>query len=158
MPQIYQTNNFIVEAVDLPHVSRTDGGHLKIYPKVRLVDRTQLSPKLAIELMRLTMLAGEAMTNGLNNQGIDVGRINYQDNGNWSVFKPEGPYLHIHLYGRAKSAIIHKWGDACHFPHRESGFYDKFEPLNNEDILEIQKQIEILSSLEKYQSSEWGLF
>lgn len=158
MAQIYQTENFIVEAVDLPHVSRTDGGHLKIYPKVKLNDRTQLSPKLAIELMRLTMLAGEAMTIGLNNKGIDVGRINYQDNGNWSVFKPEGPYLHIHLYGRAKSAKIHKWGDACHFPHRETGFYDKFEPLNKEDILEIQKQFEILSQKDKYQSSEWGIF
>ncbi len=158
MAQIYQTENFIVEAVEQPHITRVDGGHLKIYPKVMLVDRTKLTPKLAIELMRLTMLAGEAMTVGLNNRGIDIGRINYQDNGNWSVFKPEGSYLHIHLYGRAKSAKIQKWGDACQFPHRETGFYDKFEPLNKEDILEIQKQIEILSQQEKYQSSEWGLF
>ena len=158
MAVIYESDNFIVEAVDKPHITRTDGGHLKIYPKVKLVDRTQLSPKLAIELMRLTMLVGEAMKIGLNNRGIDVGRINYQDNGNWSVLTPEGPYLHIHLYGRAKSAKIQKWGDACHFPHRETGFYDKFEPLNKEDIVEIQKQIEILSHQEKYQSSEWGLF
>ena len=157
MAQIYQTENFIVEAVELPHVSRTDGGHLKICPKAKLNDRTQLSPKLAIELMRLTMLVGEAMTIGLNNRGIDVGRINYQDNGNWSVFKPEGPYLHIHLYGRAKSAKTHKWGDACHFPHPETGFYDEFEPLNEEDISEIQKQIEILLKKDKYQSSEWGI-
>lgn len=157
MAQIYETNNFIVEVVDLPHVDRLDGGHLKISPKVRLADRIDLSPKLAIELMRLTMLVGEAMTIGLNNRGIDVGRINYQDNGNWSVFKPEGPYLHIHLYGRAKSAKIHKYGDACHFPQRETGFYDSFEPLNAEDIVEIQKQIEILLTKEKYQLVEWGL-
>lgn len=153
MAQIYNTTNFIVEAVDQPHITRTDGGHLKIYPKIQLVDRIQLSSELAIELMRLTMLVGEAMTIGLNNQGIDIGRINYQDNGNWSVFKPEGPYLHIHLYGRAKSAKIQKYGDACHFPHRKTGFYNKFEPLNKEDILEIQKQIEILSRQYKYQSS-----
>jgi len=158
MSQIYQTENFIVESAEKPHVTRTDGGHIRIFPKDRLVDRTQLSPKLAIELMRLTMLVGEAMTAGLNNRGIDVGRINYQDNGNWSVFTPEGPFLHIHLYGRAKSAKIHKWGDACHFPHRETGFYDKFEPLNGDDILEIQKQIEILLKQDKYKSKEWGLF
>ncbi|MDX9913849.1 MAG: hypothetical protein RBS77_04680 [Candidatus Moranbacteria bacterium] len=157
MTQIYQTENFIVAAADLPHVSRADGGHLIIYPKVKLRDRTQLSPKMAIELMRLTMLAGEAMTIGLNNRGIDLGRINYQDNGNWSVFKPEGSYLHIHLYGRAKNAKVHKWGDSCYFPHRETGFYDKFEPLDKEDILEIQKQIEIIKKQDKYQSSEWGL-
>lgn len=89
MTQIYQTKNFIVESVDRPHVTRLDGGHLKIYPKERVRDRTCLSPRLAIELMRLTMLVGEAMSIGLNNRGIDVGRINYQDNGNWSVLKPE---------------------------------------------------------------------
>lgn len=157
MAQIYQTENFIVDAVDRPHISRTDGGHMYIYPKVRVTDRTQLSPQLAIELMRLTMVVGEAMAIGLNNRGIDVGRINYQDNGNWSVFKPEGPYLHLHLYGRAKSATIQKWGEACHFPHPKTGFYDQLEPLNKEDILEIQKQIEILLQQEKYQSPEWGL-
>lgn len=157
MPQIYQTENFIVEAFDQPHVSRADGGHIRIYPKVRFADRTRLSPKLAIEVMRLTMLIGEAMSIGLNNRGIDVGRINYQDNGNWSVFKPEGPYFHIHLYGRAKSAKVHKYGDACYFPQRSTGFYDKFEPLNKQDILAIQKQIKILEKKKKYQLKEWGL-
>ncbi len=155
MALVYQTENFIVEAVEKPHITRTDGGHLKIYPKSKIVDRTKLSPKLAIQLMRLTMLIGEAMTIALNNRGIDVGRINYQDNGNWSVLKPEGAYLHIHLYGRAKSAEFQKWGDACYFPHRETGFYDNFEPLNQDDVLEIQNQINILQSQDKYQLSKW---
>lgn len=155
MALVYQTENFIVEAVEKPHITRTDGGHLKIYPKSKIVDRTKLLSKLAIELMRLTMLIGEAMTIALNNRGIDVGRINYQDNGNWSVLKPEGAYLHIHLYGRAKSAKFQKWGDACYFPHRETGFYDNFEPLNQDDVLEIQKQINILQYQDKYQLSKW---
>ena len=77
MAQIYQTQNCIVEAVEKPHNSRTDGGHIKIYPIIKVIDRTKLSPKLATELMRLTMLVGEAMTIGLNNRGIDIGRINY---------------------------------------------------------------------------------
>lgn len=157
MAFIYQTNNFIVEAVEKPLVTRTDGGHIAISPKVRVVDRTQLPPQMAIEMIRLTMLIGEAMTTGMNNRGIDIGRVNYQDNGNWGVFLPEGPHMHIHLYGRAKSATIQKYGEACSFPFRETGFYDRFEPLNDGDIREIQSQIEILLKKEKYQLSQWGL-
>ena len=91
MTMIYESENFFVEAVEKPHVDRDDGGHIKIYPKVRIRDRQQLSPKQAIELMKLTIIVGQAMTKIMNEHGVDIGRINYQDNGNWSVFKPEGP-------------------------------------------------------------------
>jgi diadenosine tetraphosphate (Ap4A) HIT family hydrolase len=155
MTVIYETANFIVEAADKPHVTRTDGGHIRILPKKKIVDRTELSPKQAKEVMRLTMIVGEAMATALNKRGIDVGRINYQDNGNWSVFRPDGPYFHIHLYGRAKSAKIQKWGDALYMPQRETGFYDKSEPLNEGDVKEIRKQIEIISRREKYKKSNW---
>jgi diadenosine tetraphosphate (Ap4A) HIT family hydrolase len=155
MALIYETDNFLVEAPAQPLVTRKDGGHITITPKQRLPDRLDMSPPLAIELMYLTMLIGEAMTEGLIERGIDIGRINYQDNGNWGVFKPEGPYLHYHLYGRAKSATIHKYGEACYFPFRETGFYDQFEPLNEEDILTIQKQIEVLVKADKYKTERW---
>ena len=155
MALIYETDNFIVEAPGQPLVTRSDGGHITITPKLRLSDRTLLSPNLSIELMYLTMLVGEAMTTGLINRGIDIGRINYQDNGNWGVFKPEGPYLHYHLYGRAKSAKIHKYGEACYFPFRETGFYDQFEPLNADDIAEIKKQIIALLNSGKYNFKNW---
>lgn len=150
MALIYQTENFVVTACDDPHVDRLDGGHIIIVPKVRVRDRTQLSPELAKELMKLTMIVGEAMAVALNNRGIDIGRINYQDNGNWGVFRPEGPYLHVHLYGRAKSAKIQKYGDALYLPHRETGFYDAFQPLNDDDIREIRKEVEKISSTEKF--------
>lgn len=155
--EIFQTKNFTVAAFGQPHISRTDGGHIIITPRVRLTDRTQLAPKLAIELMKLTMIVGEAMATALNKRGIDLGRINYQENGNWSVFDPQGPYLHIHLYGRAKSAKIHKYGEACYFPQRETGFYDSFEPLNDGDIKEIKKEIELISKRDKYQDKNWHL-
>jgi len=155
--EIFQTKNFIVEAFDPPHISREDGGHIKIYPKTKIVDRTQLTPELAIELMRLTMVSGEAMAVALNRRGIDIGRINYQDNGNWSVFSAEGPYMHIHLYGRAKSAKIQKYGDACYFPQRDTGFYDSFKPLNDEDVEEIKKEMEKIFKREKYQDQNWHL-
>jgi diadenosine tetraphosphate (Ap4A) HIT family hydrolase len=157
MAEIYQTRNFIVESAEKPHITRTDGGHIKIVPKIRIIDRTQLTAKQAIEFMRLTMVAGEAMAKGLQQQGIDIGRINYQDMSNWSVFSAEGPYFHLHLYGRAKNAKIQKYGDAVHLPQRETGFYDKFEPLNKEDIIQVKKQIELTLKEEKYQDDKWGL-
>jgi len=159
MAIIYQTKNFIVEAVEKPHVDREDGGHIKIYPKVRLLDRQHLSPKHAIELMRLTIVMGQAMTKVMNEHGVDIGRINYQDNGNWTVFKPEGSYLHIHLYGRAKSAKVQKYGQACYFPHKEENpkYYKNFKPLNEEDIKDIGIEIKRLFKEEKFSDSEWGI-
>jgi len=157
MAFIYETSNFIVESADLPLVTRKDGGHITITPKKRVNDRTQLTPSLAIELMMLTILIGKAMETGLNKRGIDIGRINYQDNGNWGVFKPEGPFLHYHLYGRAKSATIQKYGEACNFPFRETGFYDLFEPLDDEDIIAIQQEIENLLIQPLFSRTAWGL-
>ncbi|MDX9914027.1 MAG: hypothetical protein RBS77_05620 [Candidatus Moranbacteria bacterium] len=157
MSIIYETENFIVEAVERPHVTRADGGHIKIYPKIKKVNRTKLSPKEAIEVMRLTMVVGEAMTKVMNEHGVDIGRINYQDNGNWSVFKPEGPYFHIHLYGRAKSARIQKYGDATHFPQPKTGFYDGNEPLNGEDIVAIKTEMDKLFQESRFSNEEWKL-
>ena len=154
---VWETPHFLVEVPPKPHVTRMDGGHLQIMPKERVSDRTQLSGPLAIELARLTIIAGAAMNSALNQQGIDVGRINYQDNGNWSVHKPQGPMLHIHLYGRAKSAAIQKWGDALHFPHMESGFYDANEPLNEDDIALIKKEMQTLFTQEEFQDHHWKL-
>ncbi len=159
MTSIFESENFIVEAVQRPHVDRDDGGHIKISPKIRLLDRQHLNPKQAIELMRLTVVVGEAMTKVMNEHGVDIGRINYQDNGNWTVFKPEGSYLHIHLYGRAKSAKTHKYGDACYFPHRERNpeYYKDFKPLTDDDVKDIRAEIKHLLSQEKFSDSEWGL-
>ena len=159
MVLIFESESFYVLAADKPHITRADGGHIVIKPKVKVVDRQQLSPKQAIELMRLTIVAGQAMTTIMNKMGVDIGRINYQDNGNWSVFKPEGPYLHVHLYGRAKSAKIQKYGQACNFPHKEEQpkFYEKNQPLTAEDIKEIREEITRLFSQDKYKDSNWGL-
>lgn len=156
---IYASENFFVEAVEKPHVDRDDGGHIKICPKVRILDRQQLSPKQAIELMRLTVVVGQAMTKIMTEHGVDIGRLNYQDNGNWSVFRPEGPYQHIHLYGRAKSAKAQKYGQACFFPHREEKpeYYENFKPLNEDDVKDIKTEIEKLFKEEKFSDSNWGL-
>ena len=154
---IWETENFTVESFETPHVSREDGGHIRIVHKARARDRTVLEPTQAIELMRLSMIVGEAMSLALNQRGIDIGRINYQDMGNWAVNLPAGPFLHIQVYGRAKSAKVQKWGDSVYLPHRRTGFYENFEPLNAEDVQEIKSEIARLFASEKYKDEKWRL-
>lgn len=143
---IHESDNFIVKVPDHPHIDRADGGHLVIDPKVTVEDRTKLSPVQAKELMMLTMIFGEAMTTALKQRGIDIGRINYQDNGNWRH------ELHIHLYGRATSAKKQLYGQALHFPKPAKGYYEGLEPLNADDIQEIQKEADRLLKSEKYKN------
>ncbi|MFH1649864.1 MAG: hypothetical protein ABIA93_04910 [Candidatus Woesearchaeota archaeon] len=159
MALIYESENFIVESFETPHVDRDDGGHIKIYPKVKVLDRQHLSAKKAVELMRLTVVVGQAMTDVMRKHGVDIGRINYQDMGTWGVFKPEGPYLHIHVYGRAKGAKYQKYGDACFLPKRSENpeFYARFKPLNADDVKDIHDEIVRLLKEKKFSDKEWGL-
>lgn len=151
---ICETQNFYIQAASRPFIDRTEGGHVYLFPKVPVRDRTQLSPSLAIEYQKLSMIVGEALKSAMKRRGVDIGIINYQDMGNWGVFKPEGPTLHLQIYGRATTATIQKYGDAVQLPHRETGFYDNFLPLNDEDIAEIRKDIDALQKSDKY-SGAW---
>ena len=144
MPLIYETANFRILAHEQPLVDRDEGGHIKIEPIVTVEDRTQLTPELAKELMKLTMVCGEAMATVMTAHGVDIGRINYLDMGNWI------PHLYVHVFGRAKSATRQKFGEALHLPRRESGFYEGFKPLSAEDIRDLVAEIERLMETEKY--------
>lgn len=152
---VYETDNFYIQAAARPFIDRTEGGHMYIFPKVPVRDRTQLSPKLAIEYMKLSMVVGQALTSAMTRRGVQIGIVNYQDMGNWGVFKPEGPTLHMQIYGRATTATIQKYGDAVRLPHRETGFYDNFKPLDTQDIQEIKADIEKLLQSNKY-SARWS--
>ena len=130
-----------------PHVSRSDGGHIVIDPKVPVEDRTQLSAEQAIELVKLTMVAGAAMRTVLTQRGVDIGRINYQDNGNWRA------ELHVHLYGHARGAKLQPWGHALAFPPTREAFQrdmGDLEALNDGDIAELRVEIARLLATEKY--------
>lgn len=150
---IYETANFLIQAADKPFIDRAEGGHIYIFPKIPVRDRTQLSPKLAIEYTKLSMVVGEALKSAMARRGVDIGIVNYQDMGNWGVFKPEGPTLHMQIFGRATTAIVQKYGDAVLLPHRETGFYDNFKPLDEKDIKEIRGDIENLMQTDKYELS-----
>lgn len=152
---IYETDNFYIQAASRPFIDRNEGGHVYIFPKIPLRDRTQLNPQLAIEYQKLSMIVGEALQSAMARRGVTIGIVNYQDMGNWGVFKPEGPTLHMQIYGRATTATIQKYGDAVSLPHRETGFYDDFKPLDAEDIAELQVDIEKLLASDKY-ASKWS--
>ncbi len=158
---IYESPSFKVVAADEPVVSRKDGGHIVIIPKNKdnLPDLMYLDPKRAVELIRLTMIVGEAMTIALKRQGIDIGKINYQENGNWAVFKSEGPKMHIQVFGRAKSAKIQKYGEALYFPNKKENpqFYNNIETLNKEDVKAIKKEMDKLFKTKKYDDKNWHL-
>lgn len=153
---IYESRHFIVEVPSFPLIDRADGGHIVINPKVRVSDLPTLTNVQAIELMQLIRVAGKAMEITMNKQGVDIGRINYQDNGNWGVFLPEGPYQHFHIYGRAKSAKKQPYGQSLFFPHKNENpdFYKDNLPLTPEDIIAIRKQMEELVKQKEYRFSD----
>ena len=147
MAVIYEAQHFVLRTLDQPHVSRADGGHIVIDPKIAVEDRTHLTREQAIELVKLTMVGGEAMKSVLSRKGIDIGRINYQDNGNWRA------ELHVHLYGRARGAKLQPWGHALAFPPTREAFrrdMGNLEPLREDDIIELRTEIARLLAGEKY--------
>ncbi len=146
MAFIYETEHFILESHEKPEIDRLEGAHVKISPKKVVRDRTELTPNQAIELMRFTIIAGEAMKSAMNEIGVTIGRINYQDNGNWK------PQLHIHLYCRAENAIMQKYGEPITPGHKEA-----YMPLDKQDILRIQKHLNRLFQLERFSNSAWKL-
>lgn len=146
MAIIYETKNFILESHEKPEIDRLEGGHVKISPKISVEDRTKLTPIQAIELMRFTIVSGEAMKIAMKKIGVDIGRINYQDNGNWT------PHLHIHLYCRAIDAKIQKFGNPIIDGHKE-----EYKPLTADDILRVKESLNSLFKLEKFSDHAWRL-
>jgi diadenosine tetraphosphate (Ap4A) HIT family hydrolase len=148
MLTVIEAQHFIIVAPDRPHVSRPDGGHLIINPKVAVSDRTQLTREQAVELVKLTMVAGAAMQAVLPRRGVDIWRINYQDNGNWR------PELHVHLYGRAKSSKMQPYGHFLSIPLTAEAFKQQplLEALNAEDVAELRAEIERLLASDKYKN------
>jgi diadenosine tetraphosphate (Ap4A) HIT family hydrolase len=148
MKTVFEAQHFTIVVPDRPHVSRLDGGHVIINPKVTVADRTLLTREQAVELVKLTMVAGEAMKTVLNRRGVDIWRINYQDNGNWRT------ELHVHLYGRARSSNLQPYGHFLSIPLTAEAFKQQadLEPLDAEDIAELRAEIERLLATEKYKN------
>lgn len=97
------------------------------------------------------------MKNAMKERGIEIARMNYQENGNWAYQVGQKPDFHIHLYGRTKNSISQKWSGALYFPNKSTGFYDLFDSWNKKDIEEMKKQVKKLEQNEKYLLKSWGL-
>lgn len=149
MKRIFTSTHFDAIVLDQPHVSRADGGHIVINPKIAVEDRTQLDAQQASELVKLTMVVGEAMKTVLTRRGVPIGRINYQDNGNWRA------ELHVHLYGRATNATLQPYGHSLRFPATKADFVREMgnlEPLDDGDVAALKEEIERLLASERYRS------
>jgi len=154
---IYETKNFEVITHPKPHVSREEGGNIKIVSKKPITDRTKLESKVAIELMKLSMIVGEAYTKAMIKRGVEIVKINYQDMGNWAFKTGKEPVLHLHIYGRTKNAKHQIFPEAVQLPDRGTGFYDSFKPLDEGDVKIIKEEIEKLFKSDKYQDKNWRL-
>ena len=147
MSLIIESTHFEIITPEHPHISRSDGGHLVINPKVAVEDRTRLGRDEAVELVKLTMIAGGAMKTVLTQRGIEIGRINYQDNGNWRH------ELHVHLYGRARRATVQHYGQPIRLPPTPEAFRNEMgnlEPLTSEDVAALRTEMLRLLSSERY--------
>lgn len=161
MPIILETSKFLVSGHDHPHHDRNNGGHAKIAPKERYGDRTEMPMGLYVVFMQLVMVTGEAITTVMRRKGIDVIRINYQDNGNWSYFPSmkKDPHIHVHLYVRsndekhpANDTRFKAFPEALVFPFIGSNpeYYESFQPYTDMDCSDIRAEIERLLNTDKY--------
>ena len=169
MPVIFETEKYIVVGHDQPHHDRNNGGHAKVSPKEKYGDRTEMPMQLYIGLMQLVLVAGEAITNVMRSKEIDVVRINYQDNGNWSYFPnvKKDPHIHVHLYVRSNGEVhpngderFKAFPDALYFPYRGDSpeYYESFQPYSEQDCEDIRKEIERLLETDKYQGVKESLY
>lgn len=146
---VFDFTHFFMVTPDHPHVARGDGGHLVINPRVPVEDRTHLNREQAVELVKITMVAGAAMRTVMTQRGVEIGRINYQDNGNWRR------ELHVHLYGRALNAVRQPWGHFLRLPPTAQAFREEsydLEPLNEGDVAALREEITRLLATEKYRA------
>ena len=96
-----------------PHISPRDGGHLVAIPKLHVRSRRELSTDSLLSVELLTMVAADALE-----AVFGTPWFNYQENGNWSLDRPEGQHMHLHVYGRMTDAIDQPYGEALRFPLR----------------------------------------
>jgi diadenosine tetraphosphate (Ap4A) HIT family hydrolase len=96
-----------------PHLSPRDGGHLVAIPKRHVRSRRDLTASDLFSVELLTMVAADALE-----AVFGTPWFNYQENGNWSLDRPDGQHMHVHVYGRTTDAVDQPYGEALRFPLR----------------------------------------
>lgn len=151
---LLESHNFYIKVPMKPHIPKEDGGHIYIEPKIRHLDRFDLTKEESLELSFLEIVAGRALMEEMNSQGIQIYRINFQDNGNWPFLRGEEPKFHVHIYGRAVNEKKQEFGQALYFPDQYSEFYNDILGLNEEDINNIKERIVSLADTDY----SWGSY
>ena len=156
---IYETENFYVRTPLYIQVSREDGGHVVVSPKKpeSLTDLTKVPPKLAVEAQRLTMMASEALEATIKNSGMKFARINFEVVGNYDIFLGKEPKYHVHIFGRTWDSVNHPFPMPIKHVERTTGFYDKFEPLTDEEVSLMKSEMERLEKEDRYKVENWKL-
>ncbi|HEX8744433.1 MAG TPA: hypothetical protein VF712_14990 [Thermoleophilaceae bacterium] len=154
---VCRTRSMVVEMPVEPHVDRADGGHLIISPIREVKDRRSLPPAEAVELMWLSALVAEVMFAVLPSFGVAIGRINYQENGNWGAEDGDPP-MHLHLYGRARDSVRQPFGQALRLPDPDDDYYDGLEPFRADELEAIRGALSSTADSSRYRDPEqWRL-
>ena len=131
--KLFETKNTEVVIPIIPHVDRLDGGHIVVVCKKHFVNFHDIPDANLFEMIKIGQLCGESLKETLTNNGIPIGLINYQINGNWSVNKQQRDPIHLHVYGRSLNSKYQKYGQALVLPDPCSGFYDGFKTIKDDE-------------------------
>lgn len=156
---IYTTEHFILVRQPRPFVSREEGGNVRIYAKRQDVrERRDFTPEEAVDFIRLSAAAGQALEQGMNKRGVKVVKINYQELGNWAYKFGDKLVFHEHIFGRVLGAPHQPYPEAVQLPDRASGFYDGFVPLDDDDLQAVKTELQAILATPKFANKEaWKL-
>ena len=156
---IYEAKHFFLTRAARPFVSREEGGHMRIFAKrTEISERRDFSPEEAVEYIWLSSASGEALEKAMNDRGVPVVKINFEELGNWAFKTGDQVQFHEHIFGRAKGSKHQVFPEAVQLPDRSSGFYEGFIPLDDEDIKAIRSRLdEILARDHFANKSDWQL-
>ncbi len=93
---IYETKSLEIGYAERAHIDRSDEGHVKIIPKVRIRNRSEWSLEVAMELVKVTMAAGEPWSRDCGKaESISSGAATKE----WQLryILADGAYLHVHI-------------------------------------------------------------
>jgi diadenosine tetraphosphate (Ap4A) HIT family hydrolase len=143
---VYEDRYYVVTAPNSPLNCADDGGHLILFKKAPVTDRSDLSMEEAIDFMRVSMAVGKAMYAVL---GIE--RMNYEDLGNWSVDEPGGPKMHLHFMGRARRQVHQIRGQHIALFPKGHPIYDAhLKPLDDRTVLRLRAAVTQILREPKY--------
>jgi diadenosine tetraphosphate (Ap4A) HIT family hydrolase len=156
---ICETKHFQLSRSAKPFVSREEGGHMRIFARrTEITERRDFTPEESVEFIWLSSIAGEALDLAMNERGVKIMKINFEELGNWPFRRGERVQFHLHIFGRAEGSKHQVFPEAVHLPDRSTGFYDGFEPLNEDDMKLIRNKIDEISQRPKYADKDnWRL-